>query len=87
MPGYGLRPGRTSETIRDNQEVLNRFCHRLGGTPEAFLRCVEVVKSALKEEVRTLVGHQGQALEADLKTLLAGCVAATTGAPTIERLK
>ena len=87
VPGYGLKPGRTTETISDPQEVLDRFCHRLGGTPEAFLRCVEVGKSALKDQVRTITGHKGNALAADLDALLAGCLVAATSAPTIERLK
>jgi hypothetical protein len=87
VPGYGLRPGRTTETITHPQEVLERFCHRLGGAQEAFMRCIEVGKSALKDEVRALTGHKGKALEADLDDLLAGCVESRTGAPTIERLK
>ena len=86
-PGYGLRPGRTTETITDPQEVWNRFGHNLGGTLDAFMRCIKVGKSALKDEMRALSGHGGKALEADLDTLLAGCVDSTTSAPTIERLK
>ncbi len=53
---------------------------------EAFLKCIKVAKTALKHEVRALSGHQGQALEADLETLLAGCVESRPSAPTIERL-
>ena len=72
VPGYGLKPGRTTETISDPQEVLDRFCHRLGGTPKAFMKRVAVAKSALKNELRALSSHQGKALEAELDALLAG---------------
>ena len=86
VPGYGLRPGRIVETVTDSQEVFKRFCHGLGGTPDAFMKCVKVGKSALKDEVRTLSGHQGKALERALGALLAGCVESRTSAPTIEKL-
>jgi Protein of unknown function (DUF2800) len=87
VPGYGLKPGRTVETITDPQQVWQRFSQGLGGGLQAFMKCIKVGKSALKDEVRALSGHQGRALEADLDSLLAGCVETTTSAPTIERLK
>jgi hypothetical protein len=87
VPGYGLRPGRTIETITDPQEVWQRFCQGLGGTLDTFLKCIKVGKAALKDEVRALSGHKGRALEADLEVLLAGCVQTTSSAPTIERVK
>jgi hypothetical protein len=87
VPGYGLKPGRTVEAITDSPEVLKRFCGGWGGTLEAFLKCIKVGKTALKDEVRALTGHQGRALEADLEALLAGCVEAKPSAPTIQRLK
>jgi hypothetical protein len=87
VPGYGLKPGRTIETITDPQEVWKRFGHGLGGTLDAFMSCIRVGKAALKDEVRALSGHKGRALEADLEVLLAGCVATTSSAPTIERVK
>ncbi len=87
VPGYGLKPGRTLETITDPQEVFTRFSHDLGGTVEAFLKCIKVAKTALKQEVRALTGHQGKALEADLETLLDGCVESRPSTPTIEKLE
>jgi hypothetical protein len=86
VPGYALRPGRNIETITHSQEVLKRFCGNWGGTLEAFLKCIKVGKSALKEELRALTGHQGRALDASLDELLAGCVEARLSEPTIERL-
>jgi len=85
-PGYGLRPGRTLETITNAQEVLQRFGGLWGGTLESFLKCIKVGKTALKEEVRALSGHSGKVLEADLGALLSGCVEARASAPTIERI-
>ena len=85
-PGYGLRPGRTLETITDPREVLQRFGGLWGGTLDAFLKCVKVGKTALKEEVRALSGHKGRVLDADLDALLSGCVEARASAPTIERM-
>jgi len=87
VPGYSLKPGRTLETIIDPQEVWQRFGPGMGGSLEAFMKCIKVGKSALKEELRALSGHKGKALEADLDILLAGCVETTTSAATIERLK
>ena len=85
-PAYGLRPGRTLETITDPREVLQRFGGLWGGTLDAFLKCVKVGKTALKEEVRALTGHKGRGLDADLDALLSGCVEARASAPTIERM-
>jgi len=85
VPGYGLRPGRSIETITDTREVLKRFCGQWGGTLEAFLKCLKVGKTALKEEVRAISGHKGKVLESDLDALLSGCVEARASAPTIER--
>ncbi len=87
VPGYGLKPGRTLENITDAQEVFKRFCHGLGGRLDAFMKCIKVGKTALKDEVRALSGHKGKILEADMAALLAGCVESRTSAPTIERLK
>ncbi len=86
VPGYGLRPGRTLETISCPQEVLHRFTHQFGGTVDRFLECIKVGKAALKDELRVLSGHQGQALEADMVNLLSGCIETKTSAPTIEKL-
>jgi hypothetical protein len=86
VPGYGLKPGRTLETIIDCQEVLKRFC-QVGGTLEEFMKCIKIGKTALKEKVRALSGHQGNTLEADMEALLRGCVETKVSAPSIERLK
>jgi hypothetical protein len=87
VPGYGLKPGRTLETITDAQEVWRRFGQELGGTLDAFMKCIKLGKTTLKDQVRALSGHKGKALEADLDALLEGCVECKTSAPTIERLK
>lgn len=86
VPGYCVRPGRSIETITDPREVMQRFCGQWGGTLEAFLKCIKVGKTALKEEVRALSGHQGRDLGADLDALLSGCVEARASAPTIGRM-
>lgn len=86
VPGYGLRPGRPVETITDAAEVSKRFCDSWGGTLNAFLKCVKVSKTALKDAVRAIGGHKGKALEADLDALLAGCVETKTSSAIIERL-
>jgi len=86
VPGYALKPGRTVETVTNSQEVLKRFCGSSGGTLDAFLKCIKVGKSTLKDELRVITGHKGKALEATLDALLAGCVEARVSEPTIERL-
>ena len=67
--------------------MLKRFCNGMGGTLDAFMKCIKIGKTALKDEVRDLQRHKGKALEADLVAMLAGCVEFRTNAPTIERLK
>jgi hypothetical protein len=87
VPGYILKPGRPMETIRNVQEVYNRFCRATGGTADSFIRCVKVSKTALREQVRALSKHRGAALEAQFEALLAGCVESKPTAPTIEKMK
>ncbi len=86
VPGYGLKPGHNVETITDHPEVFNRFCRDLGGTPQAFIHCIKVGKTALKEAVRALSGHKGKALESAVAKLLAGCVEVKPSVPTIEKV-
>jgi hypothetical protein len=86
VPGYSLRTGRAIETISDPPEVMKRFCNDLGGTLDAFLKCIKINKAGLKNELRALSGHKGKALEADLDALLSGCVETRASEPTIERI-
>jgi hypothetical protein len=86
VPGYRLRPGRAIEAIVDAHQVMKRFCGDLGGTMEAFLKCVKLGKTALREQLRVLSGHRGEMLEADLDALLRGSVECKGSAPNIERL-
>jgi len=86
VPGYGLKLGRTIETITDPQQVWQRFNRQLGGSLESFLTCIKVGKTKLKEELRALTRHRGTVLEADLEALLAGCVEITRAAASIEAM-
>jgi hypothetical protein len=86
VPGYCLRQGRTIESIIDSGEVFKRLCQVLGAPLSSFMRCVKVGKTALKQELRILSGHQGKTLDADLDALLRGCVERKRTAPSIERL-
>lgn len=84
-PGYGLKEGRTTETINDPQEVFQRFARNLSGTTEQFMSAVKVLKGGLKDAVRAATQHKGKQLEQDLDALLDGCVESKTSAPTIEK--
>jgi hypothetical protein len=85
--GYGLKPGRRTETITDPAQVLKRFCNGLGGTFERFMYCVKVAKGALQEEVRARRRQRGKSLQAEMGKLLADCVEIKSSAPSIEKLK
>ncbi len=69
VPGFGLKDGRNIETITDPQKVFNRFCG-IGGTPESFLRAVNIVKTSLKDEVRTIAEQGGGDTPEGLKDLV-----------------
>jgi hypothetical protein len=84
VDGWQLSPGRTTETITNPNEVYNRFLE-LGGTSEQFMPCVKIVKTALKDSMRTLTNDKGKALEHTLKMLLDGCTESKTGNPVLER--
>ena len=87
VPGYALKPGRTTETVTDANTVFQRFVADLQGTPDQFMPAVKVLKTGLKDAVRAATSHKGKQLDADMDALLLGCVDPKTSSPTIERVK
>lgn len=87
VPGYELKPGAKREKITDAQQVFNRFCQLLKGSPEAFLRCVSVTKTALKTEIAALTQFKGKKLDDAVKELTAGCVEVSETKPSLKKIK
>lgn len=86
VPGWTLKPGANRETIKDPQEVFNRFV-KLGGTVEQFMLCVAVAKGKLKEALAVVTGGKGKALDGAVKTVTEGLVEVSQTAPSLMRVK
>lgn len=84
VPGWALKPGRSTESITDPQKVFDRFT-QVGGNGEQFLACVTVGKTKLKDAVRALTTARGKALDAHLDAMLAGCTETKTSAPILTK--
>ena len=67
-------------------EALDEAVVLLGGKTEGFLRTVKVGKTALKDEIRTVSGLKGKALDLELGNMLQGCTELKQSEPTIEKL-
>lgn len=85
VPGWTLKPGSRREAIKNPQVALDRFVG-LGGTLEAFMPCITVNKSKLKEAVAGATKSSGKALENALKKLNEGNVDATQTAPMLAKV-
>lgn len=83
VPGFYLQPGAKRESIRDPQEVFNRFS-TLGGTVQQYMRCVTVAKGKLKEALSEVTGGKGKALEQAMHTVTDGLVEVAQNAPSLK---
>lgn len=86
IPGWTLKPGGETETIVDPTTVFNR-ASAAGVNSEAFMACVRVVKTPLKEAIRGATGLKGKALDARMEEILAGCVETKPKAPSLTKMK
>ena len=85
IPGWTLKPGSPRESITDPAKVFGRFV-AAGGTQEAFMPCVSVTKTKLKDAVKAVTGAKGKALDAQIETMLDGCTEAKASAPSLAKL-
>jgi CRISPR/Cas system-associated exonuclease Cas4 (RecB family) len=86
IPGWTLKPGGETETIVDPTTVFNRAA-AAGVSSEAFMGCVKVTKTPLKEAIRGATGLKGRALDARMDEILAGCVETKPKAPSLAKIK
>jgi len=84
-PGWTLKPGSVRESITNPATVFGRFI-AAGGTQEAFMPCVSVTKTKLKDAVKAVTGAKGKALDAQIETMLDGCTEAKASAPSLVKL-
>lgn len=85
VPGWTLKPGSVRETVTDPATVFGRFV-AVGGTQEAFMPCVSVTKTKLKDAVKAVTGAKGKALDAQIEAMLDGCTEAKAAAPSLAKL-
>lgn len=85
IPGWTLKPGSVRESVTDPAKVFGRFV-AAGGTQEAFMPCVSVTKTKLKDVVKAVTGAKGKALDAQIETMLDGCTEAKASAPSLAKL-
>lgn len=83
VSGWQIKPGRVTEKIVDAQTVFNRFV-LFGGTTEQFMPAVTLAKGKLKEQLRSVTGEKGKALESKLAAVLEGATESKQGAPVLE---
>lgn len=86
VPGYTLKPGAERETITDPTTVFNRAA-AAGVKSEAFMGCVSVTKTKLKDAVKAATGEKGKALDARMESILAGCTETKAAAPSLAKVK
>lgn len=86
VPGWTLKPGAERETITDPTTVFNR-AHAVGVNSEAFMACVNITKTKLKDAVKTATGDKGKALDARMESILAGCTETKQAAPSLAKVK
>lgn len=86
VPGWELKPGRTTEKIIDAQTVFSRAL-KAGVTQETFVKdCVSVTKGKLKDALKAATGTKGKALDAELDALLAGATETKTSDPILTKV-
>lgn len=86
VPGWTLKPGAERETITDPTTVFNR-ASAAGVNSEAFMACVSVTKTKLKDAVKAATQDKGKALDARMESILAGCTETKQAAPSLAKVK
>jgi len=84
VPGWMLKEGQKRESVKDPQELFNRFVGE-GGTIEQFMECVKITKGDLETQVRAVTSLKGKPLKAKLETLLEGITETKQNAPSLAR--
>lgn len=85
VPGWTLKPGAERETITDPTTVYNRAA-AVGVNSEAFMACVSVTKTKLKDAVKAATQDKGKALDARMESILAGCTETKQAAPSPAKM-
>lgn len=86
VPGWTLKPGAERETITEPTTVYNR-ASAAGVNSEAFMGCVNITKTKLKDAVKAATGDKGKALDARMESILAGCTETKQAAPSLAKVK
>jgi hypothetical protein len=71
VPGWFMKAGNITESVKDPTGVYNRFI-AAGGTTEQFMAAVKITKGTLLEQLKTASGLKGKALKDKMESLLDG---------------
>lgn len=83
VPGWTMRPGRTTETITNPQGVFTKAFAK-GVTTERFMEAVKVSKTGLKSALKEATGLKGKALDSALDEVLEGNVEEKQSNPVLQ---
>lgn len=86
VPGWTLAPGTKRTVVNNPQEAFSRFSGA-GGQLPAFMECITVSTTKLKEQLSIVTGLKGNALTTAMNELLKDITDMSTNAPTLEQVK
>lgn len=86
VPGWTLAPGTKRTVVNNPQEAFSRFSGA-GGQLPAFMDCITVSTTKLKEQLAVVTGLKGNALTNALNELLKDITDMSTNAPTLKQVK
>jgi len=87
VPGFSLKPGAKISAIKETQKLFNRMNERHSVLPHEFVQICDVGKGKLKALLKEASGLKGNALDAELATLLDGVVKESRKAPSLAKEK
>lgn len=86
VPGWTLAPGTKRTVVNNPQEAFTRFSGS-GGNLIAFMGCITVSTTKLKEQLAVVTGLKGNALTNAMIELLKDITDMSTNAPTLKQVK
>jgi hypothetical protein len=84
IPGWTLEPGTVKHPINNAQSCYER-CSKHGVSLEAFMKCINVKKTDLKDAVKTASGLKGKAMTAAWELIEDGITDTKQDAPSLKK--
>lgn len=86
IPGFHLKPGNQVRTVVKPNELFDRF-QKVGGTLEAYHRCIDVSLGRFEKELRAATSAKGKQLEKAMDAILSGLIELEQNDPSIAKTK